>query len=304
MLLLDEPDSHLHPDNQNVLAETLSLVIDKTETQILLATHSKHIIDALYGEANFVWMKEGEVIAQGKNLDKLSLFMDLGALNDFDRVNAGQVDTIFLTEDRDKKYIKKLLEYNGFDLNRTAIYSYKTCTNLQGAILSADLLKEISPNSQVIIHRDRDFMTAEEISDIETKIVAGGAIPFIPEGSDIESYFTNTQHLSDLSGENVDFIEQWYNEILTEYHTEIQAAYFTKREDIKNTLYKGRFDECPRAFGLFGREMPTSLANVKGKFLLKKIRGSMQSKIGSQLDVSQMTESLRIPALIRLRENP
>lgn len=304
MLLLDEPDSHLHPDNQSVLAEALSLIVDRTETQILLSTHSKHIIDALYGEANFIWMKEGEVIAQGKNLDKLSLFMDLGALNDFDRVRAGHVDYIFLTEDRDKKFLKKLLVHNGFNLDKTAIYSYKTCTNIQGAIVSADLLKEISPHSQVVIHRDRDFMTAEEVTETKDKIIAGGAIPFISAGSDIESYFANIRHVAALSGRNDDFIREWFDEILTEYHVDIQGAFFTKREDIKNTLYRGRVNLCPRPLDLFGRNMPTSLDNVKGKFLLKKIRGAMQHKLGAQLDIAVFTEFLIVPELTNILENP
>lgn len=304
VLLLDEPDSHLHPDNQSVLTEALSLIVDQTETQILLSTHSKHIIDALYGEANFVWMKDGEVIAQGKNLDKLSLFMDLGALNDFDRVRAGHVDWIFLTEDRDKKFLRKLLEHNGFDLDRTAIYSYKTCTNIQGAIVSSDLLKELSPHSQVIIHRDRDFMTLGEVSETEGKIRNGGAIPFISLGSDIESYYADANHISALSGESIEFIQEWYSEILTEYHVDIQGAFFTKREDIKNTVYRGRFDLCPGPLDLFGRNIPTSLANVKGKFLLKKIRGAMQEKLGFQLDVTEFTEFLIIPELTNLLGNP
>ncbi|MCL0167014.1 ATP-binding protein, partial [Klebsiella pneumoniae] len=93
LLLLDEPDSHLHPDNQYILTDSLSLISEnnKSETQVILSTHSKHIIDSLYGEANFIWMKDGNVQNQGMDLDKISMFLDLGALNDLDRVTEGVV---------------------------------------------------------------------------------------------------------------------------------------------------------------------------------------------------------------------
>ncbi len=47
LLLLDEPDSHLHPNNQAVLSEVLQRISEETETQIILCTHSRHIVDSL-----------------------------------------------------------------------------------------------------------------------------------------------------------------------------------------------------------------------------------------------------------------
>ncbi|HBR1871071.1 MULTISPECIES: AAA family ATPase [Klebsiella pneumoniae complex] len=299
LLLLDEPDSHLHPDNQYILTDSLSLISesDKSETQVILSTHSKHIIDSLYGEANFIWMKDGNVQNQGMNLDKISMFLDLGALNDLDRVTEGVVENIFLTEDRDKKYFKALLQHNGFDMQRTAVYSYKTCTNVQGAIVSADLLKEISPNCKVIIHRDRDFMTDDEVDIVKEEIQRGGAIPFITEGSDIESYFTKIEHLSHITGSSVQDIQTWISDIATQNHVVIQHDFQSKRDVIKYNLYKGRLEECPRPIILFGNQIPTSVNNIKGKYLLKKIRGGMQEKLGRQYDLTQMSPHLLINEL-------
>lgn len=41
LLLLDEPDSHLHPSNQKLLAQTITSVAEKG-CNILIATHSRH----------------------------------------------------------------------------------------------------------------------------------------------------------------------------------------------------------------------------------------------------------------------
>jgi hypothetical protein len=45
--LLDEPDSHLHPDNQRQLAELLWRLASHGLTRIIVATHSRHILDVL-----------------------------------------------------------------------------------------------------------------------------------------------------------------------------------------------------------------------------------------------------------------
>ncbi|MGX9179266.1 ATP-dependent nuclease [Mesorhizobium sp. BHbdii] len=43
IMLIDEPDAHLHPDKQERLIETLELAAAESETQIILTTHSPHI---------------------------------------------------------------------------------------------------------------------------------------------------------------------------------------------------------------------------------------------------------------------
>ena len=61
LLLLDEPDAHLHPSNQRMLATTLRKITETGGTKIILASHSRHIFDALtYNDyAQIVWLKDG-----------------------------------------------------------------------------------------------------------------------------------------------------------------------------------------------------------------------------------------------------
>lgn len=53
VILLDEPDSHLHPNNQRLLCKLLQTVAEERETQVFLTTHSRHVVDALSGQAGF-----------------------------------------------------------------------------------------------------------------------------------------------------------------------------------------------------------------------------------------------------------
>ena len=48
ILLLDEPDAHLHPDNQALLANALQRITSETSTHVLVSTHSRHMVDALH----------------------------------------------------------------------------------------------------------------------------------------------------------------------------------------------------------------------------------------------------------------
>ncbi len=47
MLILDEPESHLHPEWQNIMAQVIVMLVDKLNVNILLTTHSVNFVLAL-----------------------------------------------------------------------------------------------------------------------------------------------------------------------------------------------------------------------------------------------------------------
>ena len=49
LLILDEPESHLHPSWQNIFAEMIVLLVKELGVRILLATHSSNFLMALEG---------------------------------------------------------------------------------------------------------------------------------------------------------------------------------------------------------------------------------------------------------------
>ena len=61
IVVLDEPDSHLHPNNQRLLCALLRRIAEERETQVLLTTHSRHVVDALGSAANFLWVRDATV---------------------------------------------------------------------------------------------------------------------------------------------------------------------------------------------------------------------------------------------------
>jgi predicted ATPase len=61
IMLIDEPDAHLHPDKQERLIEILEMAAAETDTQIVLTTHSPHIARGASPAAKLAWMNEGKV---------------------------------------------------------------------------------------------------------------------------------------------------------------------------------------------------------------------------------------------------
>lgn len=303
LLLLDEPDSHLHPDNQALLANALQVAARDTGTQIVLATHSRHLVDSLFDEANFVWLREGKVFKQGTALDRLPLLMDLGALDRFDRLLNGNVPWVFLTEDRRSLMLNRLLERAGFVSDQILSISYKTSSNLEAAKLLAGFIKDVAAETRVVIHRDRDFMTDQEVARVEEGIRQSGAIPFITDGSDMEDYFLEPSHIGQLLGVPAQDVETWLSELALAAHIDLQHSFTRKRDELKYALYRGRPDECPDTQALLGNSMPLPPGLRKGKTMITRVRDKMHERFGRSVDLLQLTAHLNSARLDAIRTN-
>jgi predicted ATPase len=62
VILIDEPESSLHPNWQNEIISLYKIVAQKNNNQIIIATHSPHIVSAVENKYVKVLMKENEDI--------------------------------------------------------------------------------------------------------------------------------------------------------------------------------------------------------------------------------------------------
>jgi len=191
ILLLDEPDSHLHPNNQKQLATEL-INASSEGLNIVVATHSRHLVEALWERARLVWLKDGEIQPDVDDY-QIKALLEIGALNIGERL--GNPRFIFFTEDEDHGILEILLEANGFDLDECDIVSYSGCTQLATAAALVRQLRIQHPAATFILHRDRDFLTDQAIEEYKAKFAALNVTFFIPNGNDLEAYFISTEHL-------------------------------------------------------------------------------------------------------------
>jgi energy-coupling factor transporter ATP-binding protein EcfA2 len=125
LLLLDEPDAHLHPSNQRLLAATLLKIAEQGSAKIILATHSRHIFDALTRSSmtDVVWLKEG-VKQERKESEDLSILLDLGALDSYELLTRDRCRVVVLTEDSKRDRLRTILEANGFVRDEYMLQSF------------------------------------------------------------------------------------------------------------------------------------------------------------------------------------
>jgi predicted ATPase len=80
LIILDEPDSHLHPNNQRILCSLLSTVSIERGVRVLITTHSRHVLDTLHENAKMLWVQNGTVVEAGIE-DQVEILLELGALD-------------------------------------------------------------------------------------------------------------------------------------------------------------------------------------------------------------------------------
>jgi len=211
---------------------------------------------------------------------------------------AGAINWVFLSEDRNMTKLKTLVQNCGYPMASTLFFSYKTSSNLEPARILATFLLESFPQVRVVIHRDRDFLTDQESELVENKIAKSGAIPFITEGSDVESYYVNGQHLAERLDRPVDEIQTWLTEVAQGNHNELQHSFTRKRDAVKALLYRANPNECPGTLALLGNVVPLPEAKRCGKNMLAKVQNGMHEKFGQVPDILQPTQHLRSPSLM------
>lgn len=195
VLILDEPDSHLHPDNQRKLARLLDKLTRERDFQVVMSTHSRPFMDELHAaNAKIVWISGGA--AQEGDFDRVQALMDLGALDAADRLNHGRMPVIVLTEDQKFAPLRKVLESSGFTPGEYEIWSYATSSKTAAAIALAKFIREKAPETRVVVHRDRDYIGEPEVAAFIADLAAVGATTFVTAGTDIESYYLDLDHLA------------------------------------------------------------------------------------------------------------
>jgi hypothetical protein len=160
-----------------------------------------------------------------------------------------------------------------------------------------DFLHDVAEGCNVVIHRDRDFMTDIEVETIGNKITEASALPFITCGSDIESYYISAEHLAECLNEDVAEITGWVNDLASTHHIDVQHQFTRKRDEIKYSMYRGNHQDCPDTLALMKNNVPLSQDKRKGKYMLKKIRGNMNSRFHKTTDLITNTNHLSDPSL-------
>ena len=326
LILLDEPDAHLHADSQARLYDALRSVATETQTRVLFASHSPQLIQRLMYDPNaeVIWMSEGaKVPVNNTQRPAIPILMTLGALS----AGADAFDparpVILMTEDKLSRPVTVLAKANGAPDN-LAVLSYNGCGNLPAARLLANMITDMRPDCRIILHRDRDFRTEPEIQ-FELSIAASERLRnsvtrvtevFTPL-NDVEHSFAQPAHLKQVFNNLApELVDAAITDVTAFKRDELVNAARVAREKIKSSIYdaprkrgkpewatSGMPNDPPlvSAFVPANGLISVSFEHSHGKMLMDGLRPKIHHHIGGASQASDskiytVTDHLQTPS--------
>jgi hypothetical protein len=225
LLLIDEPDAHLHPDKQERLIEALEKAAPEFETQIILTTHSPNIAKAASWKSRLVWMSEGQVKTDDD--EAIRRLMGWGGLDK---------QALFFVEDEDDDAVRAVLRQWPNLARRLAVCRCFGVDNLPKDTLLRGLLDDGKLGLRALIHRDRDFMDEKEVELWKSLYKTDGVSLWVTSGCDVEAYFCDPAYLAALYKVDEAQAEAWRQEAASNVTTP-RKTYIAKRVVITRLLW-------------------------------------------------------------------
>lgn len=243
LLLLDEPDAHLHADGQIRLCKALRGVTEKFDTRIVLASHSSQLIQHFAEDkvAKIVWIDNGKVVQHNRTKPDYPILMNFGALSLGNKVFNTSIKTIFLTEDTKSDRVSILAAANGAP-EKIAIHPYHGCGSIHSARILAKMISDIRPDAKIVLHRDRDYRTKEEV-EFELAMSVGNlpdnAIEIFTPLTDVEHSFLQVSHLAEVFRNEIELcdMENIILEEMERLRDKLKDAITSGRKVVEASLY-------------------------------------------------------------------
>jgi len=266
LLLVDEPDAHLHPDAQERLVNVLSDAAKRFGCQVIMTTHSPSVVRALPTDARVIWMKDGSVEQDGTKVARQH--MGWGLLDK---------KILFLTEDKETDKLRPILAQWPEIERVTAIWPLHGTGKIPAPEAVASLRQLFGGHIKVVLHRDGDFMMPSERAAYSTPYSEKDISVWITAQSDIESYWADPDVIAAHFGISVADATGLLNEACAQLEVGDSAITIRrkKRTDFLNKMNAAGQGQLPQ-FG--DAEVETELRSAGrqhlniGKTFVSKLR--------------------------------
>ena len=259
ILLIDEPDIHLHPNVQEKLAGVLSEIAAERELSVVLSTHSPFILRGAPLNSNVYWLENGALANDDREAAEIAL--GWGAFGK---------KVIVVSEDKNISLLKKIVsQWPGID--KFVTYhpgqGYKNLMNKEQAI---ELYRALGRQYKILVHRDRDSLTNEEVDRLVHEYASEGIKLWFTEQSDIEAYFCTAEFVSDLTGNDLALSQSYIDDILIRFSVPAREQFNKQRQAHNQELYKQ--GGSPIDDEVWQQFQARSLRGCKGKFVFNKLK--------------------------------
>lgn len=297
IILLDEPDSHLHPTKQKQLAnELLRRTKENDNLRVVFSTHSRYILETLENIANVVHFQNGHAYP---NIQGSKILLDIGAADAEYLFSKKNLKYIVVTEDKvdniseKKSFLKKFLIANSLNEDEFVLHSYEGCTKVDFAKILEGFVRKQIPGVKVIVHIDRDQKVDgdRDLIKLEDDCEKRELLLFVTKFQEVESYFCQPQHISEVYGLDIGICSSLYEDCVNSLEEE------TKRK-LTNFILRERKDLSFNKDGKQDISIINSLVEnwyskfkyelCPGKELLGKIKNEIQTT--HRLDPNKLIE--------------
>src|SRR5699024_4903191 len=257
---------------------------------IVVSTHSSHLLTAASQKARIVWMNEGQVESDSER-DLATMLMDLGAL---DKVDSG-TKTVICTEDANPVILRKAVAEIDHD-GSVAIISLSGLNNLS----TAEAIKEMSllmgEDTKLIVHRDRDFLSDEELDIWGELYTSRGISVFSPPLCDTESYVCTEEHIASTLDLDPSSVRDLRDTIISNRLTDFRSKFVNKRQYANANIWKD--GGAPRTRDLWPEGKAPEEEQIYGKGLLKLIKSELRKRRGLDGNKLELTPSNALVELL------
>lgn len=297
VFLVDEPDAHLHPSRQKLLAAAFEDISERYKCQIIATTHSEHLISARPENTKLIWMRDGKSETYERE-ELIPLLMHLGCL---DSVSPNGDQILLLTEDQNHDCLTTAINELKQEGYRITVIPVNGVGNLRVASTFVALRDQMPSKTRILIHRDRDFLIKNEIRgwlNITFPEQTERPEVFVTRYCDIESYYCSRDYILRLYQDEPN-ITAHYDKILREFEDDARKAFIDKRKanNKANFLPEGG---SPTNQSLWPHSEPVSLRTVVGKKFLKRLKDQLAKQ---KIDIARIGSVAPEELLIDLRDS-
>lgn len=262
ILLVDEPDIHLHPTVQEALPAVLSEIAESQNLKIVLSTHSPFIVRGAPVATNVIWLDGGNIVSSDRSLVEMAL--GWGAFGK---------KVIVVTEDAKNAFLKKLIKQWPEIDRAVSVLPGRGYKQLLKRDQAEELRQALGGKFKILVHRDRDSLTDQEVTDLIASYTSEGVSLWLTEQSDLEAEFCSPAFISSLTGETAEQSQQLLSELLVANAGPISDQFASQRQAHNQELYAQ--GGSPTNDEVWDTLQTKPLKGAKGKYVYNQLKNKI-----------------------------
>lgn len=259
LLLIDEPDNHLHPSIQERLLPVLNDAARDYGFKVILATHSPFIVRSAPSSSKVFWFDDGQIQASDRSAVEIAL--GWGAFGK---------KIILFTEDNKTHYLRKILSQKPHVDSKVSLVPGIGIKGLPLPEQAKHISEALGNKYTIVVYRDGDALTEAERLELKKRYEAENIKILISKYKDIEAYFCDSCIISEVTGVQKEVANDIYNKAIEKNENQAKQDFLSQRAALNSELHKQGGSPISE---VVWQELQSAnpLYRIKGKKVLKSI---------------------------------